>query len=131
MPWSLSSGGGKAIFRRNARSEKGGASTIIQAVYMLVRYLQRAPRALLASVLILAIAIVDWRVQADIAFGFLYLLPMLLVGTIFPRWGVVLTALLCTILSDLFDPFPFTVSVGLPQDILVFTSLAGMGLYSF
>lgn len=98
---------------------------------MLLRYLQRAPRALLASVLILAIAIVDWRVQADIAFGFLYLLPMLLAGTIFPRWGVVLTALLCTILSDLFDPFPFTVSVGLPQDILVFTSLAGMGLYSF
>jgi PAS domain S-box-containing protein len=76
------------------------------------------------------IAVVDWRVQANIAFGFLYLLPMLVMGTVLPLWGVMLTALICTILADLFDPFAFTWSIGLPQDILVFSSLAGTGLYS-
>jgi PAS domain S-box-containing protein len=56
---------------------------------------------------------------------------MLLVGTVLSRWAIVLTALLCTVLADLFDPFAFTLSVGLPQDILVLTSLAAAGLYSY
>jgi signal transduction histidine kinase len=97
---------------------------------MALGYLQRVPRALLAGALIAMIAIVDWRVQANIAFGFLYLLPMLVMGTVLPLWGVMLTALICTVLADAFDPFAFTFSIGLPQDILVFTSLAGTGLYS-
>ena len=97
---------------------------------MALGYLQRVPRALLAGSLIAMIAVVDWRVQANIAFGFLYLLPMLLMGTVLPLWGVLLTALICTVLADAFDPFAFTLSVGLPQDILVFTSLTGTGLYS-
>jgi len=98
---------------------------------MVLSYLQRPPRAVLAGALIVMIAVVDWRVQANIAFGFLYLLPMLLVGTVLPLWGILLTALICTVLADLFDPFVFSLSVGLPQDILVFTSLAGTGLYSY
>jgi two-component system sensor kinase FixL len=98
---------------------------------MVRSYLQRVPRALLAGALIVIIALVDWRVQANISFGFLYLLPMLLVGAVFPYWGIVLTALICTVLADLFDPFAFTLSVGLPQDILVFTALTGTGLYSY
>jgi len=106
------------------------ASKISQAFDMVLGYLQRAPRALLAGALIVIIAVVDWRVQANIAFGFLYLLPILVMGTVLPLWGVMLTALVCTVLADLFDPFPFTWSIGLPQDILVFTSLAGTGLYS-
>jgi two-component system sensor kinase FixL len=98
---------------------------------MVVAYLQRAPRALLAGALILIIAVVDWYVQANIAFGFLYLLPMLLMGTVLPLWGVVSSALICTVLADVFDPFAFTLSIGLPQDVLVFTSLTGTGLYSY
>ncbi len=93
--------------------------------------LQKVPRAMLAGVLIVAIAVVDWYIQANIAFGFLYLLPILLVGTVLPLWQILMTALLCTVLADVFDPFLFSVSVGLPQDILVFTSLAGTGLYSY
>jgi two-component system, LuxR family, sensor kinase FixL len=98
--------------------------------HMALGYLQRVPRALLAGALIAVIGAVDWRVQVNIAFGFLYLLPMLIVGTVLPLWGVMLTALICTVLADAFDPFAFTLAVGLPQDILVFTSLAGAGLYS-
>src|SRR5579862_9513667 len=81
-----------------------------------------------AGFLIGLIAVIDWRVDLNISFGFLYLFPIMLVGTVLPRWGILSVSLLCTILSDLFDPFPFTVAVALPQDILVFTSLAGTGM---
>lgn len=84
-----------------------------------------------AAILIAVIAAIDWRVDLNISFGFLYLFPMLLVGTALPRWQVLLTALFCTLLSDLFDPFPFTLNVALPQDILVFSSLAGTGLFAY
>jgi len=98
---------------------------------MFLGYLQKVPRAVLAGVLIVAIAVVDWYIQAYIAFGFLYLVPMLLVGTALSRWQVLLTALICTVLADVLDPFAFSLAVALPQDILVFTSLAGTGLYSY
>jgi PAS domain S-box-containing protein len=84
---------------------------------------------LAAGLLITAIAFVDSRV--NLSFGLFYLFPIILVGTVLPRWQVVLTALLCTWLTDLFDPFPFIVAASLPQDLLVFTSLAGMGLVAY
>ena len=96
---------------------------------MILRFFKGNTRAALAQagILVAVIAVIDWRVDLNISFGFLYLFPMLLVGTALPRWQVVLTALFCTMLSDVFDPFPFTLSVALPQDILVFSSLAGTG----
>jgi two-component system, LuxR family, sensor kinase FixL len=88
-------------------------------------------RVALAGLLVVAIAVLDWRVDAPIAFGFLYLFPVLIVGGICPRWVIVCTALICTALADWFDPFAFTVAMALPQDILVFTSLAGTGMFAF
>jgi PAS domain S-box-containing protein len=79
--------------------------------------------------MILAIAIVDWRVEFDVAFGFLYVFPLILVGTVLPRWAVAVVAALCTALADIFDPYPFT-AVSVPHDILVFLSLAGTGLFA-
>jgi two-component system, LuxR family, sensor kinase FixL len=84
---------------------------------------------LAAGFLIVTIAFVDSRV--NLSFGLLYLFPVILVGTVLPRWQVVLTAVLCTWLTDLFDPFPFIVTASLPQDLLVFTALAGTGLVAF
>lgn len=98
---------------------------------MIFRYFDGIARVCLAFVLITIIALIDWWVDARIAFGFLYLFPVLLVGTVWPRWQILATALVCTVLADLFDPFPFTFSIALPQDILVFTSLAGTGLFAF
>jgi hypothetical protein len=92
-----------------------------------IRYPSATARTLVAAgLLIVTIALVDSRV--NLSFGLLYLFPIILVGTVLPRWQVVLTALLCTWLTDLFDPFPFIVAASLPQDLLVFTSLAGTGL---
>src|ERR1700677_2155203 len=90
-----------------------------------------ADRVALAGVLIAAIAVVDWRVDAPLAFGFLYLFPILIVGGVCPRLAIIGTALLCTVLADWFDPYPFTLAMALPQDVLVFTSLAGTGLFAY
>jgi two-component system, LuxR family, sensor kinase FixL len=97
---------------------------------MAFRRMEGSPRVAIAGLLIVVIAIIDWRVDLNFAFAFLYLLPILLAGTVLSRWQVVLTALVCTVLSDFFDPFPFTVATCLPQDILVFAALAGCGLFS-
>jgi len=88
-------------------------------------------RLALAGFLITIVALVDWRVEAPIAFGFLYLFPILLVGTVARRWHVIATALLCMALADVFSPLPFSPGVSLPQDVLVFTSLAGTGLFAY
>ena len=94
------------------------------------RRLERSHRLAIAGLLILAIAAIDWRVDLNIAFAFLYLLPIVIAGPVQSRFQIVLTALLCTVLSDFFDPFPFTLATSLPQDILVFSALAGCGLFS-
>lgn len=80
--------------------------------------------------LIAVVALVDWRVELDVAFGFLYVFPLILLGTVWPRWGIFVVAILCTALSDLFDPYPFVVPVSVAHDILVFLSLAGTGFYA-
>jgi PAS domain S-box-containing protein len=82
-----------------------------------------------AAALILAIALLDWLVDLNLSFGFLYLFPILLLGTISSVWQVALAALFCTALADKLDPFPFSFSV-LPEDLLVFTALLGTGLFS-
>lgn len=89
-------------------------------------------RAVLARAAILTglIALLDWRIDLNLSFGFLYLFPMLLVGTVLGRWQVLAAAVFCTLLSDLFDPYPFTLAVSVPQDILIFTALAGSGLFT-
>jgi PAS domain-containing protein len=89
-----------------------------------------AARVALAAILIAAVAMVDSRVDAPIAFGFLYIFPLLIVGAAFSRGATISAALLCTVLADWLDPFPFTYATALPQDILVFTALAGAGLFA-
>src|ERR1035438_853484 len=98
---------------------------------MAFRRIVGSPRVAMAGLLIVVIAVIDWRVDLNFAFAFLYLLPILLAGTVLLRWQVVLGALVCTFLSDFFNPFPFTLGISLPQDILVFAALAGCGLFSF
>ncbi len=100
---------------------------------MIQNYLRGTRSAVLARAAILTalIAVVDWRIDLNISFGFLYMFPMLLLGTILSRWQILAAAVICSALSDLFDPFPFVWTVAVPQDILVFSALAGTGLFSF
>jgi two-component system sensor kinase FixL len=96
------------------------------------RYLQGSTRAVLfrAAILTGLVALLDWRVDLNLSFGFLYLFPMLLAGTVCSRLQVLAAALACTLLSDVFDPFPFTLG-SVPEDILIFSALAGTGLIAY
>jgi PAS domain S-box-containing protein len=100
---------------------------------LIFKYLQGSTRAVLlrAAILIAAVALIDWRIDLNISFGFLYIFPLILVGTVLPRWQVLGVALFCTILSDYFDPFKFSFVNSLPQDILVFAALSGCGLFAY
>lgn len=98
---------------------------------MTFRHMAPQSRVALAVWLIVTIAVIDWRVDLNFAFGFLYLLPIILIGTVLTRWWVIFAAILCTVLADSFDPFPFAWATSLPQDILVFIALAGTGLFSY
>jgi two-component system sensor kinase FixL len=90
----------------------------------------QAWRIALAAALIGVVALVDWRVELDVAFGFLYVFPVILLGTVVPGWAIVAVAVLCTALADLFDPYPFVVPVSVAHDILVFISLTGTGFFA-
>ena len=97
---------------------------------MIRRILQWRPRSVLAlaSVLIALIALADWKVEINATLGFLYLFPLVLLGTVLNWWQLILAALFCTFLSDRLDPFPMDMEV--PRDILIFLTVAITGLLS-
>src|SRR5580704_1268466 len=84
-----------------------------------------------AALMIGVIAFVDWRVEKDLPLGFLYLFPMLLVGSVLNRWQIVAVAACCTFLTELFDSFEWRPEAGIPRDILIFAAFAGMGLFVY
>ena len=98
-------------------------------------FLQRAfhldsrARLLLAAAIIALIAFIDWRAQAEVPLGFLYLLPMLLVGGVLGRWRIAAVAALCTWLAEVFDDYGWSVKTGVPRDILYFAAFFGMGIF--
>ena len=97
---------------------------------MIRRVLQWSPRRALtyAAVLVGIIAVTDARVEFNATLGFLYIFPLVLLGTVLNWWQLVLAALFCTLLSDRFDPFPMDMEV--PRDLLIFLTLATTGLLS-
>lgn len=82
-----------------------------------------------AGLLIAAIAFLDQRTSPSV--GLLYLFPIILVGTVLPRWGVVVTALLCTWLTVLFNHFAVAPAAAWGQDTLVLAAMAGTGLVAY
>ena len=81
--------------------------------------------------MILTVALIDWRVELNVSFGFLYLFPMLIVGSCLPRWQVALLGGLCTFLAERFAPFPWEPSAGVPRDIFMFAAYFGTGLFAY
>ncbi len=93
--------------------------------------LSRTKLLLVATTLILIVALIDWRVDLNVSFGFLYLFPMLIVGSCLPRWQVALVGGLCTFLAELFDPFPWEPAAGVPRDLFMFAAYFGAGLFAY
>src|ERR1700730_2697059 len=95
------------------------------------RFLQATRSRVLACAgfFVAVIALVDWHFQENISFGFLYLFPMLMVGGSLTWLQMAGVAALCTGLTEAFDPFPWTMPVGIPRLILTFAAFFGAGYY--
>ncbi len=97
---------------------------------MITRVLQWSPRTVLiyAAILTTVIAVTDWRVEFNATLGFLYMFPIVLLGTVLNWWQLVIAAVICTGLSDRLDPFPMDMEI--PRDILIFLTLTTTGFLS-
>ena len=82
-----------------------------------------------AAVLIAAIAMLDWRIVGEIPLGFLYLLPILLVGSVLSPWQIGAVSALCTFLAEVFDDLTWSLRAGLSRDVLYFAAFFGVGLF--
>jgi hypothetical protein len=83
-----------------------------------------------AAISITAIAVADWDFEENISLEFLYPFPMLMVGGV-SHWQMALVTALCTALGEAFDPFPWTMPLGISRLILIFPAFFGAGLYGF
>ncbi len=94
------------------------------------RILRWEPRTALlwSAVLIATIAVCDWQIVFDATLGFLYMFPLVLLGTVLGWWQIILAAMFCTALSHWLDPFSMDMQV--PRDILIFLTLSTTGLLS-
>jgi PAS domain S-box-containing protein len=93
--------------------------------------LSRTNLLLMAAVLVLAIALIDWRVELNVSFGFLYLFPILIAGSCLPKWQLALLGGVCTFLAERFAPFAWDPAAGVPRDLFMFASYFGTGLFAY
>lgn len=82
-----------------------------------------------AGALIAAIALLDWRVIAQIPLGFLYLVPMLMVGSAADVLPIAVAAALCTFLAEIFGDLAWNLRTGTSRDLLYFAAFLGAGLF--
>ena len=58
---------------------------------------------LVSGAIILMVAVADWWTKPFVAFGVLYLFPIMLAAAFLPRWVIVLLGTRCAVLSELFS----------------------------
>jgi PAS domain S-box-containing protein len=85
----------------------------------------RTPVLLASVAIILIIALADWWTKPFVAFGVLYLFPIMLVAGFLPRWVIALLGAGCALLSEIFSSLDrSTVRLGFET-----LALAGCGLF--
>lgn len=85
--------------------------------------------ATLAATATLLLSWVDRHTHHSVPLPLIYLFPMALVSTVFRRWEVLLAAILCTVVAEYSDAFPWNPIQGLARDTLYFIAYAAEGLY--
>lgn len=85
----------------------------------------RTPVLLASAALIFLIALADWWTKPFVAFGVLYLFPIMLAARFLPRWVIVLLGVACAVLSEVFSSLDRS-TVRLAFETL---ALAGCGLF--
>src|SRR5580704_6801923 len=85
----------------------------------------RTPVLLASGLIIVIIAIADWWTKPFVAFGVLYLFPIMLAARFLPRWSIALLGVACAALSEVFSSLePSTVRLAFET-----LALAGCGLF--
>ena len=109
----------------------GGLTGAAQQVNMYGLLFKGDKRSVLlkAGVLIAAIALLDWWVVAEVLLGFLYLVPMLMIGSVLGRVQICAVAALCTFLAETFSDLAWNLRSGISRDVLYFVAFAGAGLF--
>jgi len=85
----------------------------------------RTPVLLASGAVILIIALADWWTKPFVAFGFLYLFPIMLAAGFLPRWAVCALGAGCAVLAEMFSSLARS-PVRLAFETL---ALAGCGLF--
>ena len=85
----------------------------------------RTPALLASGALIFVIAIADWWTKPFVAFGVLYLFPIMLAAGFLPRWMIALLGVACAVLSEIFSSLDRS-TVRLAFETL---ALGGCGLF--
>src|SRR5271157_5633424 len=117
-------GGGRCVSRESVVGHYAGGSEM----FSFFLRLSRAKLLFVAAMMILIVALIDWRVELNVSFGFLYLFPMLIVGSCLPPWQVAMVGGLCTFLAEMFGPFQWEAAAGVPRDIFMVAAFFGTGL---
>src|SRR5580658_8964969 len=85
----------------------------------------RTPVLLASGAIIVIVALADWWTKPFVAFGFLYLFPIMLAAGFLPRWLIALIGAGCGYLSELFSSLEQS-NVRLAFETV---ALAGCGLF--
>jgi two-component system, LuxR family, sensor kinase FixL len=85
----------------------------------------RTPVLLVSGAIILIVAVADWWTPPFVAFGVLYLFPIMLAAAFLPRWVIAALGAGCAVLSELFSSLDRS-PVRLAFETL---ALAGCGLF--
>src|SRR5580698_9607241 len=85
----------------------------------------RTPVLLWSAAIILVVAVADWWTKPFVAFGVLYLFPIMLAAGFLPRWVIALVGAFCAVLSEAFSSLEGS-TVRLAFETL---ALAGCGLF--
>src|ERR1700727_2894901 len=83
---------------------------------------KRGTSLLIAALMIGLIAVIDSHTTAEIPLGFLYLVPMLVVGAALTRWEIAAVAGVCAWLAESFHEVAWGPHAGLPVSCLFFTA---------
>ena len=82
-----------------------------------------------STIAVAIIAVVDRRINAQIPLALLYVLPAAFAGAGLTRWQVPVFGAFCTIVAEVADAFPWSISQGIPRDALYFSAYTAVGLY--
>jgi two-component system, LuxR family, sensor kinase FixL len=85
----------------------------------------RTPVLLASGAIIVVVALADWWTKPFVAFGVLYLFPIMLAAGFLPRWVIAVLGVGCAVLSELFSSLePSTVRLAFET-----LALGGCGLF--